>query len=153
MEIKIIKATLEHIPDCVDALVQSELGRQYFTPKRAEDLLLWGMKEEEMAVAVNGEDRAIGFVLGKKDGIFAIFPYIHVLAVTPSYQGQRIGTRLMDYCEKVMFAEDSKLFLVVADFNAGVQRWYERLGYVEVGQIPDLYKKGVTEYLMMKIKQ
>jgi len=42
------------------------------------------------------------------------------------------------------------VFLVVADFNPEAKRLYEHLGYRQVGEIPGLYKAGVTEYLMMK---
>lgn len=44
----------------------------------------------------------------------------------------------------------SKLFLVVADFNPGAKRFYIKNGFKEVGRIPDLYKNGVVESLMMK---
>jgi ribosomal protein S18 acetylase RimI-like enzyme len=43
-----------------------------------------------------------------------------------------------------------KLFLVVADYNPAAKRFYERNGYQQVGEIPNLYRPGVTEYLMVK---
>jgi ribosomal protein S18 acetylase RimI-like enzyme len=43
-----------------------------------------------------------------------------------------------------------KVFLVVADYNPDAKRFYERNGYQQVGKIPDLYRPGVTEYLMVK---
>ena len=45
----------------------------------------------------------------------------------------------------------SKCFLVVADYNPEAKRLYEQIGYTEVGRIPDLYKEGVTEILMMRL--
>jgi hypothetical protein len=44
----------------------------------------------------------------------------------------------------------AEVFSVVADFNPEVQRLYEQVGYKQVGVIPNLYKRGVTEHLMMK---
>jgi ribosomal protein S18 acetylase RimI-like enzyme len=40
--------------------------------------------------------------------------------------------------------------MVVADFNPDARRLYERPGWRQVGEIPGLYREGVTEYLMMK---
>ena len=44
----------------------------------------------------------------------------------------------------------NKFFLVVADFNPDAKRFYENNGYCQVGEIPGLYRDGITEYLMMK---
>jgi len=43
-----------------------------------------------------------------------------------------------------------KFFLVVADYNPDAKRFYERNGYRQVGEIPNLYRPGVTEYMMEK---
>jgi len=58
----------------------------------------------------------------------------------------------MSFLEETVLNSESKIFLVVADFNPKARKLYEQIGYKEVGQIPDLYKEGVTEYLMMKSK-
>lgn len=50
------------------------------------------------------------------------------------------------------FKDFSKLFLVVADFNPDARRLYEKIGYTEVGCIPSLYREGITENLMMKLR-
>jgi ribosomal protein S18 acetylase RimI-like enzyme len=42
---------------------------------------------------------------------------------------------------------------VVADFNPQAKKFYKDLGYKEVGVIPDLYKSGISEYIMMKLRQ
>ena len=38
----------------------------------------------------------------------------------------------------------------VADFNPEAKRFYEKNGYRQVGEIPGLYREGITEYIMMK---
>ena len=43
-----------------------------------------------------------------------------------------------------------KIFLVVADYNPEAKRFYERNGYQQLGEIPNLYRPGITEYLMTK---
>lgn len=74
-------------------------------------------------IAINEENIVLGFIWVILNGIFHSFPYLH---------------------------DNSKLFLVVADFNPRAKNLYKSIGYKEIGSIPDLYKKGVTEFLMMK---
>ena len=53
----------------------------------------------------------------------------------------------------MVFVKANKIILVVADFNLDGKRFYEKIGYHQVGEIPSLYRKGITEYLMMKEKE
>ncbi|MFZ5968343.1 MAG: GNAT family N-acetyltransferase [Bacillota bacterium] len=84
-----------------------------------------------------------------RNGAFHGFPYLHIIAIKEEFRNLGIGKELLDYFEKVV-AQSSKVFLVVADFNSKAKQLYEKCGYKEVGVIPNLYKSGVTEYLMMK---
>ena len=56
----------------------------------------------------------------------------------------------MNYSENIAYEMADKLFLVVADYNPAAKRFYERNGYQQVGGISNLYRPGVTEYLMVK---
>ena len=61
-----------------------------------------------------------------------------------------IGKALLNYSENIAYEMADKLFLVVADYNPAAKRFYERNGYQQVGEIPNLYRPGVTECLMVK---
>jgi ribosomal protein S18 acetylase RimI-like enzyme len=87
------------------------------------------------------------------NGIFHSFPYIHIIAVKSENRGQGIGKILLKFVEDVCYKNYSKLFLVVADFNTDAKRLYERIGYSAIGDIPNLYRNGITECLMMKSKE
>ena len=63
---------------------------------------------------------------------------------------QTIGKALLDYSERITSEMADRLFLVVADYNPDAKQFYERNGYRQVGEIPSLYRPGVTEYLMAK---
>lgn len=153
MNITIIKASVNYIEDCKVALVNSELGRQYF-PVEANAIfaLREGIEKEEVYIALNNKANCMGFIWFIQKGAFHSFPYLHIIAVKDEYRGLGIGKRLIEFFEDSGFENNAKVFLVVADFNPKAKKLYMSLGYKEVGSIPDLYKRGVTEYLMMKEK-
>lgn len=152
MEIIIEKGSLQHLNDCEEALLNSELGRRYFTAggsgRRA---VLEGLERGNQYVALS-ENVCVGFFYFIPEGCFHSFPYLHLISVKEEYRSQGIGKKLMDYFENVVCADYSKTFLLVADFNPEAKSFYERNGYRKVGEIPGLYRKGITEYLMMKEK-
>jgi len=84
--------------------------------------------------------------------MFHSFPYIYIISVKEESRNQGVGKELLKFVEKSSFKEYSKLFLVVADFNPEAKRLYERIGYSEIGYIPNLYREGITECLMMKVR-
>jgi len=153
MDITIIKGSINYLDDCEDALVNSELGGRYFSEKgSARKSLEEGFSKNEIYVAVDNNN-CKGFIWVILNGIFHSFPYIHIVAVKSENRGQGIGEVLLRFVEEEYFSNYSKLFLVVADFNPKAKRLYERIGYSEIGEIPDLYRKGISECLMIKVKE
>lgn len=150
MTVEIVKGELKHLDDCVEALLQSELGKQYFTAHGAKKEITMGISNGEIYVAINELGHCLGFAWGIFHGAFYVYPYVHIVAVKEELRGRGIGKQLINYCEEVVFANYSKIFLVVAEFSFKTKKLYEHLGYVQVGEIPSLYKEGITEYLMMK---
>jgi len=143
---------MRHLEDCKEALLESKLGQVYFTvEENAVSTLTEGITEGEVFVAIDEREQCLGFVWFIPEGAFHSFPYLHIIAVKAAYRGRGIGQQLLHFFEETAFAQHSKVFLVVADFNPEARRLYERLGYQQVGAIPSLYRDGVTEYLMMKM--
>jgi ribosomal protein S18 acetylase RimI-like enzyme len=105
---------------------------------------------DEVFVAVDEAGECLGFIWFIPRGAFHSFPYLHVIAVKDGHRGEGIGKELLAFFEETVFADSARAFLVVADFNPDARRLYERLGWRQVGEIPGLYREGVTEYLMMK---
>lgn len=151
MEICFAVAEIEMLEDCKSALSCSKLGRVYFSDdSKARQAIKEGITKGEIVVAINDKGICLGFVWYIMDGAFHSFPYLHIIAVKDEYRNQGIGKKLLEYFEKVISKDKSKVFLVVADFNPEAKRLYQSIGYREVGIIPNLYKTGVTEHLMMK---
>lgn len=154
MEITIAPAGLTHLDDCLAALLKSKLGEEYFpSAEKALSALTEGIARNEMFVALAATGECVGFIWFIENGAFHSFPYLHIVAVKEAYRSKGIGKKLLAFFEESTFTHCGKVFLVVADFNPEAQRLYEAWGYQQVGVIPDLYKKGVAEHLMMKEKK
>jgi len=154
MELTIVKGSMNYINDCEEALVNSELGRRYFSEKgSARKALEEGFAKEEIYIAIDNNHSCKGFIWFILDGIFHSFPYLHIIAVNEENRKRGIGKKLLKFFEDLCFKDYTKLFLVVADFNPDAKILYKRIGYIEVGSIPNLYRSGVTEYLMMKLRE
>ena len=144
------KGNEQHLKDCKDALCQSALGEQYFSsPGSAENAILEGLRQGNLYVALIGEE-CVGLTYIIPKGAFHGFPYLHIIAIKKEFRDRGIGKALLDYSERIALEMADKLFLVVADYNPDAKRFYERNGYQQVGEIPNLYRSGITEYLMAK---
>ena len=140
----------QHLKDCMDALCRSALGEKYFSsPGSAENAILEGIHQGNLYVALIGEE-CVGFTYIIPKGAFHSFPYLHLIAVKEEYRDMGIGKALLDFSESIASKMADKLFLVVADYNPDAKRFYERNGYQQVGEISNLYRPGITEYLMTK---
>lgn len=154
MEINIIKGSIEYINACEEALVNSELGRNYFSKEgSAKNALQEGFSKGEIYIALDANEDCKGFIWFIANGIFHAFPYLHIIAVKQESRNSGIGKKLLQFFEEVSFKDNRKLFLVVADFNPAAKRLYEKVGYVEVGNIPSLYRSGISEHLMIKLRE
>lgn len=153
MQITIEKACEVHLPACAEVLEDSQLGRTYFSDSYPiKRVLNESFGEDEMYVALDENKDCVGFFWFAPEGAFHSFPYLHMIAVKKDYRNKGIGTALLKYFEQLCFEDNEKVFLVVADFNISAKKLYESIGYRQVGAIPGLYKKGITEQLMMKTK-
>lgn len=151
MSLRIIKGNLDHLKDCEEALSRSSLGYHYFEIEgSARKAIEEGLNQGNLFVAID-DGVCTGFMFYITNGAFHSFPYLHLIAVKEEYRGKGIGKHLVEYFEKI--SDRDKFFLAVADFNLNAKRFYENMGYRQVGEISGLYRQGVTEYIMMKLKK
>ncbi len=150
MSTVIERGSAKYISDCVEALECSELGRRYFAREgSAEQAIREGLDQGTLYVALR-DGSCVGFIWYLPKGAFHSFPYIHIVAVKAALRGSGVGRALMEHVEALAFQSANKVFLVVADFNPSAKRFYERNGYLQVGEIAGLYRDGIAEYIMMK---
>lgn len=94
------------------------------------------------------DDRVVGFALSAPGLLLG--EYLRILVVEPGSQLHGIGRRLMAELERRAFCTWPNVYLCVSDFNLGARRFYQRLGYEEVGVLQDLLLPGRGEVLMRK---
>jgi len=152
MEIHIVRAHKKHMADCAEALVNSELGSQYFSAEgSAQKVLKEGFDKKQIYIAQDNDKNCLGFLWYVPNAMFHSFPFLHIIAVKQQYRNMGIGRKMIEFFEEKCFQKSSKVFLVVADFNPQAKKLYEKMGYTHVGTIPSLYRDGIEENLMMKL--
>jgi len=153
MDIRIKKGSLEYLNDCEEALLNSELGKRYFDGAGSgKKAIIEGLEHGNLYIALDS-DVCVGFMWYIPKGAFHSFSYLHIISIKEAYRCKGIGKKMIDFLEEIVFENTDKIFLVVADFNPDAKHFYEKIGYRQIGEIPNLYRKGITEYLMMKEKQ
>lgn len=135
-----------HAESCVEMMCTSEpwltLGRT-----RQSALAVFSSPGRETHVALRG-DRLVGFVVLCMEGAFV--GYIQTLCVATDCRGQGIGSGLIAFAEKRIFAQTPNVFICVSSFNTAAKRLYLRLGYEIVGELRDYVVAGHSEILLRK---
>ncbi len=101
----------------------------------------------EVYVAVS-KGEVIGFIILQMEGTFT--GYIQTVAVRADWRGQGLGSRLIAFAEKRIFAEKPNVFMCVSSFNKKAQRLYRRLGYAKIGALKNFIVPGHDEILLRK---
>ncbi len=94
------------------------------------------------------ESNLCGFAWCVRGGGFGRSDYLRLIGVRAECGGQGIGAALLAEVEAQAASTD--LFLLVSHFNEGAQRFYQRMGYEEVGAIPGYVLPDVTELIFRK---
>jgi ribosomal protein S18 acetylase RimI-like enzyme len=131
---------------CAQIMATSE---PWITLKRTYDeaLKIVANPLREVYVAVsNGE--VIGFIILQMEGTFT--GYIQTVAVRADWRGQGLGSRLIAFAEKRIFAEKPNVFMCVSSFNKKAQRLYRRLGYEKIGVLKNFIVPGHDEIFLRK---
>lgn len=76
-------------------------------------------------------------------------PFLELLALYPQFQGQGLGREIIGWLENQPAWPN--LWTTVAAFNLRALHFYIKLGFVEVGVLPDLVRSGFDEILLRKV--
>ena len=103
-----------------------------------------------------GRDSYVVDKIGRVAGIavvrqkFLVGDYLELPGVADWAKGKGLGGKLLAYVEAIVFARAKNLFACVSDFNDQGRKFYEKLGYQEIGPMPNLLIPGSAEILLRK---
>jgi ribosomal protein S18 acetylase RimI-like enzyme len=81
---------------------------------------------------------------------FAGSPYIKSIATDPARKNAGAGLVMMHFAEEHYGHLTGHLALCVSSFNTRAKRFYDLLGYVQVGELQDYIMTGASEMIMIK---
>jgi ribosomal protein S18 acetylase RimI-like enzyme len=105
-----------------------------------------GPCKEIYSVQVNNE--LAGFAILQICGSFK--GYIQTICIKQAYRGQRLGTRILQFCEERILKISPNIFICVSSFNTGALRLYQSFGFKLVGELENFVKEGYSELLLRK---
>jgi GNAT superfamily N-acetyltransferase len=141
----------EEIPVLARALAEVPLMVRYRRDAAALERSLaaaHGRGEGLLVADDGGAIRGLAWFL--REGTLAMGGYLKLIAMLPGAEGKGAGAALLAAFEAETAARSPHAFLLVSDFNAGAQRFYERHGYARVGALAGLVLPDVAEVLYWK---
>lgn len=130
----------------------SPLYEHYF--KGTDTLREWVYKplqEGNVIIAETPQGEPVGLMVYDLAGMYGELPYLALLGVKDTCRGKGIGSQLVDIycgiCEQMGF---KKMFMAVSDFNPRAKALYVRKGFKPLCIVPDLLKKGISEWLLLR---
>ena len=149
-EIKELRSAIE-LSICAALMVQSNpWNKLYFSERQCQD----DLARTEMRVdgALGPDGAILGFLASMANGI-GLEPMIEYLCVDEKFRSQGIGSALIEYFEKVLFPTADNLYLFVSDINPNAIRLYVKLGYLQIGALPNYNLQMQTEFLHRKTRR
>jgi ribosomal protein S18 acetylase RimI-like enzyme len=134
-----------HAAACDDIVRSSEPWK---TLREGVDFLPFIRRKQAFAAVIEGA--VAGFVVFTSEPVFARGGYLRAIAVAPAVRGFGVGRRLLAFAERTTAAQAPNFFLCVSSFNREGQAFYRKCGYVRVGRIEGLLRKGAAEIIYWK---
>jgi len=139
-------ANQDEIEFCANLRASSE---PWVTLQRDYQAAINSITAPDHEVYVTLDDKKIaGFAVLCMEGTLAGF--IVTLCVAPEYQGQGIGSNLLDFSESRILKDSPNVFLLVSSFNTKAQIFYIKHGYQKVGELNDYVIDGYSEFILRK---
>lgn len=136
---------------CEEIFYDSAIYTRYFQGGRLRRSLEAGAKEHQLYLACDSSGRPVGAMKVSLRGFCGLYPYLSLIGVHANSRGQGVGRFLMEQLEQLARESGaSRVCLMVSDFNVDAQRFYTRLGYWQLGALPNAAKEGITELVMIK---
>lgn len=150
--VSFVKGTVDKWEEYVEIFNDSPLYDHYF--KDSDFLKEWvygPLEEGNVIVAETDLGEPVGLMVYDMKGMFAELPYLALLGVKKGFRGQAIGDRMIDiYIDICKQMKVPNCFIAVSHFNPRAKALYIKKGFKPLVLVPDLLKKGINEWLLMK---
>jgi [ribosomal protein S18]-alanine N-acetyltransferase len=104
--------------------------------------------QDREAYVLEHEGRVAGIAIVKPK--FLMGDYLELLGIAPWARGQGLGARMLEQIESIVFGRTKNLFACVSDFNVSARDFYRKMGYQEIGPMPNFLIPGSAEMLLRK---
>lgn len=138
-------STARDAPACARLMLEHPLWQSYGLTFETQYERLTHLLIEKRGLIAEDGGVVQGFVI-YDTRTFGDNGYIQLIGIDARLTGQGIGERLMSAAHAAM-KPFRRCFLLCTSTNVGAQRFYTRLGYVKVGELPDWLRAGTTEYI------
>ncbi len=109
-----------------------------------------GIADNATIYVAESETQVLGFLWLVERGAFNRSGYVQLIGVRPETRSAGVGRGLMQFAEDKIFTQARDLFLLVSDYNTDAQRFYQQLGYQQVGKLDNYVVQGVSELIYFK---
>ena len=146
-KIKVRAMQANDISSLVDWILETPLWQRYKLSKEAlsKNFQTALKTNDQIVVAVNAE-QICGFAWLQPKGFLSRSPYLKMIGVKEDCQAMGIGQKLIKFLEQ----DKTELFLLTSDFNTAAQKFYKKLGYCQIGKIPNYILDDVDELIFYK---
>jgi GNAT superfamily N-acetyltransferase len=116
-------------------------------PLAEETLAAVGTGPDHMLIQTDdGELTGLLFIIDNRFGFKDHWRVLKRVMVTPRGQGRGLGTSLMLEAERIGRAMGLDALQVTVRGGTGTEKFYERLGYTEVGRLPGALRVGPEDH-------
>ena len=148
-ELAIRALALGDIDSIATWVAETPLWQHYHvTASGFAERLVNGLKNGATIFVAERANEVLGFLWFVEHGAFNRSAYVQLIGVRPGARSSGVGRTLMQFAES--HAKSNDIFLLVSDFNTEAQRFYQRLGYSQVGEIDDYVIPGTSELIYRK---
>lgn len=151
-QIEVREAGIQDIPACAQIISTEDAWRVYgLDYLKSYDVL--STMDDVIYVALKNE-KVIGFITIKINGVGNVGAYVRMIAVNREYRGTGVGTVLVEYIQNLAKQNGkNNIFLICSVENSNAKRFYERVGFKQVGILESLVIDNHDEILFRRIAE
>lgn len=147
--VSVEKACAEDYEEYVKLFANSAIDKHYFKDSNLlGELICKGLENDSILAAKTANGEIVGLLIYD---LTKSFPCLTLIGVKEAFRGKHIGDQLIDIFLGI--AKESGVddcFVCVSDFNPRAKALFVKKGFKPEKLVPDLYKKGESEWLLMK---